>query len=445
MPQSLDAEKALLGSALLSAELVLDICSERGAGPELFYFPAHASIFNALLRMRVAKRPIDLVTVTQFLTDSGELDACGGAAALADLYSFVPTAANAAYYLDVLLEKWTQREIITVCTGYAARAYEESGPELLNEVERGVLEIGKDRSGTGFRSIKQLTSSAIDEIELAFRNRGGLRGISTGLRGLDHMTNGLQAGDMIVIAARPSMGKTALAMNIAEHVAIELKKAVAIYSLEMGADQLVTRMLCTMARISSEDLWKGLSDRKSTSSLMAAATALSESRIYIDDTPALPVLQFQASARRLHSRDPLSLIVVDYLQLMRAPTRAKENRQVEVMEISNGIKALAKELRVPVIALAQLNRNPDARSGGDKGKPVLSDLRESGTIEQDADLVGLLWRKEYYAGDEEEKAEAGNAAELRIAKHRNGPTGDIPLSFEKSITRFSDREGDGEK
>jgi replicative DNA helicase len=178
---------------------------------------------------------------------------------------------------------------------------------------------------------------------------------------------------------------------------------------------------------------------------MNAATALSESRIYIDDTPALPVLQFQASARRLHSHDPLSLIVVDYLQLMRAPTRAKENRQVEVMEISNGIKALAKELRVPVIALAQINRNPDARSGGDNGKPVLSDLRESGTIEQDADIVGLLWRKEYYAGDEEEKAEAGNAAELRIAKHRNGPTGDIPLSFEKSITRFSDREGDGEK
>ena len=294
--------------------------------------------------------------------------------------------------------------------------------------------------------MKELAMEALDSIEKLFQNRGALTGLPTGFKGIDVMTSGMHAGEMIVIAARPSMGKTALAMNIAEHVAIEARKPVAVYSLEMSTQQLMQRLLCSHARVDLKRIRDGFIGKHDMTNLIQATTRLSECQMYVDDTPGLGILELRARARRLKDRHDVQLIVIDYLQLLRSPSRrGQENRQVEVAEISSGIKSLAKELGIPVVVLAQLNRNPEARTGDSKGKPRLSDLRESGSIEQDADLVGLLWREEYYADDDEEKKESEGKAELVIAKQRNGPVGAVPLTFLKHITRFEDRAPDREE
>jgi len=444
-PQSLDAEKGLLGSVLLSPERVLDECITQQVGPKYFYSPAHARIYTTLIEMREKKKPIDLISVTQYLDDVQLLQEVGGAAAITDLFTFVPTASNASYYLEMLREKFLLREIITVCTEYAARAYVEQGevPVLLNEVERKVLSIGEDRFGASLRTIKDLSLGALGTVDELFQSRGALTGLPTGFSDFDKLTNGLQPGEMIVIAARPSMGKTALAMNIVEHAAVHAGKAVAVYSLEMSAEQLVLRMLCSMARVDLQKIRQGFMSKVDVSNMVAATNKLSETRLFIDDTPSISILELQANARRLKAKEGLDLIVIDYLQLMRSTSRrGQENRQVEVGEISSGVKALAKELKIPILVLAQLNRNPDSRAGETKGRPRLSDLRESGAIEQDADLVGLLWRAAYYAADEDDRKELEGKAELEIAKHRNGPVGQIPLTFLKNITRFEDRAGD---
>jgi len=288
------------------------------------------------------------------------------------------------------------------------------------------------------KSIKSLALGALESVEKMFENRA-LTGLATGFKGLDKITDGLQPSEMIVIASRPSMGKTALAMNIVEHAAVTDGKCVAVYSLEMSAERLALRMLCSMARLDLKQIRASFMTEGELNSLVQAATRISKSKLFIDDTPSLDVLEFQTNARSLHDENPLDLIVVDYLQLMRSPSRrGHENRQVEVAEISGGIKALAKELQIPIIVLAQLNRNPDARVGATKGKPNLSDLRESGAIEQDADLVALLWRESYYLDDDEKKDGEGKA-NLIIAKHRNGEVGTIPLTFLAPITRFEDR------
>jgi replicative DNA helicase len=393
-------------------------------------------------------KPIDLISLTQLLEDRHLLEEVGGAAAVTDLFTFVPTASNAAYYLEILREKYLLREIIGACTEYGARAYEEQGDVqiLLDEVEQKVLAIGDDRFRAKVPEMKDLAMAALDSIEKLFQNRGALTGLPTGFRGIDAMTNGMHAGEMIVIAARPSMGKTALAMNIAEHVAIEAGKPVAVYSLEMSTQQLMQRLLCSYARVDLKKIRDGFIGKHDMTNLIQATTRLSESKMFIDDTPGLSILELRARARRLKDRHDICLIVVDYLQLLRSPSRrGLDNRQVEVAEISSGIKALAKELSIPIVVLAQLNRNPEARTGDSKGKPRLSDLRESGSIEQDADLVGLLWREEYYADDDVEKKEIEGKAELVIAKQRNGPVGGVPLTFLKSITRFEDRASDREE
>lgn len=444
LPQSLDAEKGVLGSVLLSPERVLDECIKQQVGAKYFSSPVHAQIFSSLVELREKKKPIDLISVTQFLDDCGLLDSVGGAPGITELFTFVPTPTNAAYYLEIFREKYLLREIITVCTEFAARAYIEQGevPELLNDVERKVLSIGQDRFGVARPGIKELSLAALSTIDELYQRRGALTGLPTGFIEFDKMTNGLQSGEMIVIAARPSMGKTALAMNIVEHVAVGAGKAVAVYSLEMSSEQLDLRMLCSMARVNMQKIREGFLNKADVANLVAATNKLSETRLFIDDTPSMSILELQANARRLKAKEGLDLIVIDYLQLMRSPSRrGQENRQVEVAEISAGIKALAKELKVPVVVLAQLNRNPDSRAGETKGKPRLSDLRESGSIEQDADLVGLLWRGAYYVSDPEEKKEQEGKAELEIAKHRNGPVGCIPLTFLKDITRFENRGG----
>jgi replicative DNA helicase len=442
VPKSVDAEKGLLGSVLLSPDTVLDECIQQQVGDKYFHHPAHAQIYSLLVEMRETNRPIDLITLTQFLEDRKLLAGVGGAGAVTELFTFVPTATNSTYYLELLREKFLLREIIATCTEYGARAYDEQGDvtQLLDEVEGKILAIGDDRFRAKLPEMKELAMQALDSIEKLFQSRGMLTGLPTGFKGIDQMTNGMHEGEMIVIAARPSMGKTALAMNIAEHVALEAGKAVAVYSLEMSTQQLMQRLLCSIARVNLKKVRDGFVGKHDMANLVKATTRLSETKMFIDDTPGLSILELRARARRMKDRHDIQLIVIDYLQLLKSPSRrGQENRQVEVAEISAGIKALAKELKLPIVVLAQLNRNPEARTGGGKGRPQLSDLRESGSIEQDADLVGLLWREKYYAQDDDDKKEAEGVAELIIAKQRNGPVGNVPLTFLETLTRFEDR------
>ena len=443
LPQSLDAERGLLGSVLLSP-IVLDDTIPL-IEPAHFHLPAHQKIYELLVEMRNAGKPIDLISVTQHLEDRKLLSEVGGATVVTDLLTFVPTAANADYYREILREKHLLRKIITVCTEYAARSYDEQGDVkiLVDEVEKEVLQIGEQRLGASIPTMKDMVNNAITSIEKLVANKGGITGLSTGFHELDRMTSGLHEGEMFVIAARPSMGKTALAMNIAEHVSLDANKPVAVFSLEMSSPQLVQRLLCSRARVDSKALRDGFIGKQELGRITGAATVLSKAKMFVDDSPGLSILELRAKARRLHNREGIELIVIDYLQLLRSNSkRAQENRQIEIAEISSGVKAMAKELKIPVIVLAQLNRNPEQRSGDSKGRPRLSDLRESGSIEQDADVVALLLRDKYYAENDEERKEAEGKATLIIAKQRNGPTGDVLLTFLEDFTRFEDRSED---
>ena len=406
---------------------------------EYFYVPAHQTIYNALVELWNANQAIDLITFTQFLRDRNLLETIGGAPFVTSLFTFVPTAANIGYYLEIVRDKYILRQIIIAATESVRRAYEEQDEvnNLLDEVEQRIFAVGEDRFKGQMLSMKDQVMEAIEAIEKLYERKGGITGISTGFVEFDRMTSGLHPAEMIVIAARPSMGKTALAMNIAEHVAIESKLPVGVFSLEMSSQQLVQRLLCSRARVNLQKVRDGFLAERDFPSLTTAASKLAEARIFIDDSAGLSILELRAKARRLKAQQDVQLMIVDYLQLLRSPSRrAQDNRQLEISEISAGIKGLAKELKIPIIVVAQLNRQPEARSGG---KPRLSDLRESGSIEQDADLVGLLVRPEMYEEDEEVRAEKAGEAELIIAKQRNGPVGEIPLTFLKEFTRFEDR------
>ncbi len=437
LPHSLEAEQGLLGSMLIAPAEVMDDCAQRITA-EAFYQPSHQTIFALLVELWDKQQPADIITLTQALRERKQLEAVGGPPYITSLIDFTPTAANASYYLDIVKEKHTLRRIIATCTDCAARAYDDAGEVnvLLDEVERNVLAINEDRVKE-VPKMKDQVMQAIETIEQLYDRKGAITGLPTGFAEIDRMTSGLHGAEMIVIAARPSMGKTAFAMNIAEHVAIQAKHAVAIFSLEMSSQQLVQRLLCSRARVNLQKIRDGFLSERDFPNLTNAASKLADSEIYIDDTSGLSILELRAKARRLKQKHNIELIVIDYLQLLRSPSkRAQDNRQIEIAEISSGIKALAKELNIPIIVLAQLNRNPEARAGG---KPRLSDLRESGSIEQDADLVGLLVRSEYYAEDEEAKEETRGEAELIIAKQRNGPVGEVKLTFLKEYTRFEDR------
>ena len=447
LPASIDAEKGVLSSILLSPRETLITAVEKGITAEHFHHPAHGTIFAALEELSKANSPIDLITVTQALADRNQLDQIGGATVLVDLQTFLPTATNADYYIDIIREKHLLRRMIAVCTASAARCYEEQGDvkALIDDVEKQVFTVAEDRVRGDLPEIKDHVNAALDAIELLYKNRGQVTGVPTGYKQLDNMTNGLHPSEMIVIAARPSMGKTALAMNIAEHVAVDKQIPVAVFSLEMSSQQLATRLLCSRARVNLHHIRNGIMPKNAQQELFKAVTEYSASKMVIDDTAGLSINELRAKSRRLMDKHGLGLIVIDYLQLLKSPSkRGQENRQIEIAEISNGIKALAKELTIPIIVLAQLNRKSEDR--GD-GKPRISDLRESGSIEQDADVVGLLYRSAYYAKDEEEKSEKGGEAELIIAKQRNGPTGEVPLTFLSEFTRFESRDlshGEGE-
>lgn len=442
LPQSPEAELGVLSSYLLAPREVGGICAEKKISGDHFHVPAHSVLFDLLEGMWTANQPIDFITVTQLLRDRQLLDQVGGPPFITHLFTYLPTAANVSYYLDAVIDKYTLRRIIRVCTEFAARSYDEQGGvrTLLDEVEAKIYDIAKGQFQENTFVLRDTVMEAISAVQGLFERRGGISGISTGFAKLDQMTDGLHGAEMIVIAARPSMGKTAFAMNIAEHMAIELNKPVAVFSLEMSAMQLIQRLLCSMARIDLSRLRNGFLSDRDFPALTGAGARVTQSKLFIDDTAGLSILELRAKARRLKSQHDIQAIFIDYLQLLRSTSRkAQDNRQIEIAEISSGLKALAKELNIPVIVLAQLNRNPESRTGESKGRPRLSDLRESGSIEQDADLVGLLVREEYYAESDDDKRESEGKATLIIAKQRNGPVGDVELTFRKEFTRFETR------
>ncbi len=439
LPQSIDAEKGVLSSILLNPADVVGSAIDK-IHPDVFYIPAHRTLYEILVELWDKQKAIDHITLTQVLMDRKLLDQLGGPAFLSDLYSFVPSSANVEYYMDILREKYILRQIILICNECTNLSYEQSdsAESLLDEVEQKIFKIAQERSSNQHFDMEREVLAAISELERLHQNRGQVTGLATGFRDLDSLTSGLHAAEMFVVAARPSMGKTSFAMNIAEHVALELQKPVAVFSLEMSTQQLVQRLLCSVAKLNLQSVRNGFLKVNDFSKLMATSQKLTESKFFIDDTPSISILELRAKARRLKAQHDIQLIVIDYLQLLRSSSRrAQDNRQIEIAEISSGIKALAKELNIPIVVLAQLNRNPESRTGESKGRPRLSDLRESGSIEQDADVVGLLVREEYYAENDEQREETEGRATLIIAKQRNGPVGDVPLTFIKEYTRFT--------
>jgi len=436
-PHSIEAEQGVLGCVLLSPNECVGECVEYlKSGSEVFYDLRHRTLYEHLVEMFDEKEAIDLITLQQRLRDRQQLEGVGGLSYIASLPDAVPSAANLSYYLEIVREKSVLRKMIQTCTDVVARVYEHEGEvdALIDEVERDILQISEARSESAFQGMKDLVHRAINTIEDYHQRQGMLTGISTGFHDLDKMTSGLHGGEMIIIAARPSMGKTSLAMNIAEHVACDQKLPVGVFSLEMSADSLVLRMLCSRSRVNLRNIRDGFLAERDFPKLTGAAGKLSNAPLYIDDTAGLSVLQLRAKARRMSQQYGIKLFVIDYLQLLHSTARRAENRQQEIADISSGVKALAKELDVPVIVLSQLNRELEK----DKSrKPRLSDLRESGSIEQDADLVGLLYKPG--SSEEEEgpvREDEAVAVNLLIAKQRNGPTGDVQLTFLKTYTRF---------
>jgi replicative DNA helicase len=437
-PHSPEAEQGVLGCVLLSPNDCMGECIERfKAGTEVFYDLRHQTIFSMLVEMYDSREAIDLITLQQRLKNKQLLEEVGGITYLAALPDTVPSAANLSYYLDIVMEKYLLRKMIHTCTEVVGRVYDYEGEvdALLDEVERDILRISESRVQNLTITIKDLVKKAISTIEDFHQRQGMLTGVGTGFTDLDKMTSGLHGGEMVVIAARPSMGKTSLAMNIAEYVAIEQRLPVGVFSLEMTSESLVLRMLCSRSRVNLRNVREGFLAERDFPKLTGSAGKLANAPLFIDDSSALSILQLRAKARRMWQQYGIKLFVIDYLQLLHSTARRAENRQQEIADISSGIKSLAKELNVPVIVLSQLNRELEREKNR---KPRLSDLRESGAIEQDADVVGLLYKPS--SGDDEE---SGNAAEedavpvnLLIAKQRNGPTGDVNLTFLKSYTRF---------
>ncbi len=438
-PHSPEGEQGVLGCVLLSPNECMGECIEKlRDGREVFYDLRHQTIFEALVAMYDARAAIDVITLQQRLKDKQLLEQVGGIAYLSQLQDAVPSAANLSYYLDIVREKFLLRKMIQTCTDVVGRVYDYEGEvdALMDEVERDVLRISESRVQGGLVTTKELVGKAIGTIENYFSRKGTLNGLATGFADLDRMTDGLHGSEMIVIAARPSMGKTSIAMNIIEHVVLEQKLPAAVFSLEMSAEALVLRMMCSLARVNLRSIREGFMSEADFPKLTGAAGRLANAPLFIDDSAALSILQLRARARRLAQQHGIKLFVVDYLQLLHSTARrAQENRQQEISDISSGIKALAKELKVPMLVLSQLNRELER----DKNrKPRLSDLRESGAIEQDADVVGLLYKPNAGEDDDSVTAEEpeGLPVNLLIAKQRNGPTGDVNLTFLKPYTRF---------
>ncbi len=428
-PQSVEMEQSVLGAILLENEALVKVLELLEARD--FYQEAHRWVFQAMIELFEENVPIDLLTVSERLRKRDRLEAVGGAAYLAELVELVPTAANVWHHARVVREKAVLRGLIQTATSIVTDSYEDADDIdiLLDRAEQAIFEISQRKATSGFLHINAILKGSFKRIEQLYERKELVTGVATGFIEFDRRTAGLQPADLIIIAGRPSMGKTALSLNIAQHVGIQVGRPVAIFSLEMSKEQLVLRMLCAEARIDSSKLRTGFLSREDWPRLTKAAGTLSEARIYIDDTPAQSSLDIRAKARRLRAElDDLALIIIDYLQLMQGRSRS-ENRQQEISEITRALKALAKELQVPVVALSQLSRAVEQRK---PPRPQLSDLRESGAIEQDADVVALIYRDELY----DENSDAKGVAEIIIGKQRNGPTGVVRLAFRGEYTRF---------
>ena len=429
-PQNIEAEQCVLGSILLQQNALIKVIEYLIADD--FYRDAHRAIFAAMVELFERNEPQDLITVTNILKDKNKIDVIGGPAYLASLTDIVPVLANIGYYGKIIRQKAILRRLIQTSSEIAARCYEEQDDidSLVDDAEQTIFEISRSKSGQGFQALSKIIPNTFKALEKRFERKELITGVPTGYDEFDRLTAGLQPSDLIILAGRPSMGKTALAMNMARNAATQQNVAVAVFSLEMSEEQLALRMLCSESRVNSQDLRTGFIKDRDWPKLTKAAGDLSEARIFIDDTPSISVLEMRAKCRRLKTEHDISLVVVDYLQLMQG-RRSAERREQEISEISRSLKAMAKELHVPVMALSQLNRGLENRP--DK-RPKLSDLRESGAIEQDADLICFIYRDEVYNQAEDNPRKG--IAEVIIGKQRNGPTGKVELTFLKEYTTF---------
>lgn len=435
-PQNVEAEQSVLGSVLLHPDSL--VSANEFIEPSDFYRRAHQLIFEAMLELNNRNEAIDVVTVSNLLNAKGQLEDTGGMPYMAELAGIVPTAANVEYYSKIVEEKALLRRLIRTATDIAADGYDENDEvaAILDKAERSILEVSEKRNRSGFTPISHILNQTIEQIDQLYQSNEEITGLSTGYKMLDQMTAGLQKDELIILAARPGVGKTAFALNVAQNIGTKTDETIALFSLEMGAEQLVNRMLCAEGSILASNLRTGNLSEEEWQKLIIAMGSLSKANIYIDDTPGIRIAEIRAKCRRLkQEKGNIGLIVIDYLQLIEGTGR--ENRQQEVSEISRQLKKLAKELSVPVIALSQLSRGVEQRQ--DK-RPMLSDLRESGSIEQDADIVAFLYRDDYYRsedGEEEDDEGENNVVEVIIEKNRSGARGTVKLLFVKEYNKFS--------
>ncbi|WP_433595686.1 replicative DNA helicase [Lysinibacillus xylanilyticus] len=428
-PHNREAEQSVIGAIFLDPQSLIT-ASEILLADD-FYHNAHKQIFETMLRLSDQGKAIDVVTVTEELSAKKEIEDVGGLSYLLELANAVPTAANVAHYAKIVEEKALLRRLIRVATKIVEDGYtrEDEVEALLGEAEKKMMEVANRKNAGDFKHVKDVLVETFDNIEQLQSQKGDVTGIPTGFRDLDNITAGFQRNDLIIVAARPSVGKTAFALNVAQSVAVQARENVAIFSLEMGAEQLVMRMLCAEGNIDAQVLRTGALTTEDWGKLTMAMGSLSNSGIFIDDTPGVRINEIRAKCRRLAQENGLGMILIDYLQLIQGSGKPGENRQQEVSEISRSLKGLARELKVPVIALSQLSRGVEQRQ--DK-RPMMSDLRESGSIEQDADIVAFLYRDDYY----DKESESKNMIEIIIAKQRNGPTGTVTLAFKKEFNKF---------
>jgi len=436
LPHSTEAERAVLGAVLLDNQ-VFDQAAELLVSED-FYLESHRRIFDTIASLAGASRAIDILTLREELTRRADLDAIGGVSYIASLVDGVPRIANIEHYARIVKEKSVLRKLVHSANDILNRSFsdEEDPGVLLEEAEKAIFQIGQDRSRTGFAPLQELLSSAYRHVESLSERKGMVTGIATGFTQLDQMMSGLQDSDLIIIAARPGLGKTSLALNIAQYVTVQQQRVAGVFSLEMSSQQLALRLLCSEARVDSHKMRSGFLSKQDWTLMAGALSRLSQAQLFIDDTPGISLLEMRSKARRLASEQGLDLLIVDYLQLMSGEVsgrRRHENRQQEISNISRSLKALAKELNVPLIAISQLSRAPEQRRGNHE--PQLSDLRESGSIEQDADVVLFIFRESFYK-KEEDLDDEDRYAQIIIGKQRNGPTGRVKLAFVDQWTRF---------
>lgn len=428
-PHNQEAEQSVIGAIFLEPQAL--ITASEILIPDDFYRSAHQKIFSTMLRLSDQGKAIDVITVTEELSSHNELEDIGGISYITEIANAVPTAANVGHYAHIVSEKAVLRRLIRVATKIAEEGYtrEDEVDALLSEAERKVMEVANRKNAGDFKHVKDVLVETYANVEHLQNRKGDITGIPTGFRDLDRLTAGFQRGDLIIVAARPSVGKTAFALNVAQAVGTQTTENVAIFSLEMGAEQLVMRMLCAEGNIDAQVLRTGALNSEDWRKLTMATGTLSRAGIYIDDSAGIRVSEIRAKCRRLKQEHGLGMILIDYLQLIQGSGLAGQNRQQEVSEISRSLKALARELEVPVIALSQLSRSVEQRQ--DK-RPMMSDLRESGSIEQDADIVAFLYREDYY----DKETEDANTIEIIVAKQRNGPTDTVKLAFKKEFNKF---------